>query len=335
MQTEFIVSRLLRCCEPLMHAARWQALCDVAVSAVNGSALTLSALALGTLRHATLRHRVKCVDRLLANAHLDIERTAVYRALAHAWLSRLPQLLIVVDWSSLTADLKWHWLRASVVVEGRSITLYEEVHPRHDLSARGVHRQFIKRLAAILPPNGRSPIVLTDAGFRTPWFRMVAAQGWHWIGRTRNRDFVRQPGGPWIPAKQLYARATAKAQDLGSFEAVRNRPLVCRFALIKHRPTGRKHRYPRQGEEQLHDAQDRAALSGAVAHQLLPSTCSPGGLGNREAVRAAHAYRAAIPRHQESRIGHGPRAVEEPQPAAPAGAAADRADCRTGQTPDW
>lgn len=32
MQTEAIVSRLLRCCEPLMHAARWQALRDVALS---------------------------------------------------------------------------------------------------------------------------------------------------------------------------------------------------------------------------------------------------------------------------------------------------------------
>jgi hypothetical protein len=68
---------------------------------------------------------VKCVDRLLANPHLKSERIDTYRALAHEWLSGLPQLLIVVDWSSLTADLKWHWLRASVVVDGRSITLYK------------------------------------------------------------------------------------------------------------------------------------------------------------------------------------------------------------------
>ena len=244
MQTKAIVSRLLRCCEPLMHAARWQALRDVAVSAVSGRALTLTALALGTTRATSVRHRVKCVDRLLANPHLEGERIEAYRALAHEWLSGLPQVLIVVDWSSLTDDLQWHWLRASVVVDGRSITLYEEVHPRKHLAARKVHRQFVRRLAALLPPMSRPPIILTDAGFRTPWFRLIAAQGWYWLGRTRNRDFVRRPDGEWSPAKNLYAQATEKAKDLGVYEAVRNHPLICRFALIKKKPTGRKHKYP-------------------------------------------------------------------------------------------
>jgi hypothetical protein len=227
-----------------MHAARWQALRDVAVSAVCGRALTLTALALGTLRTTSVRHRVKCVDRLLANRHLEGERIEAYRALAHAWLSGLPQLLIVVDWSSLTADLQWHWLRASVVVDGRSITLYEEVHARRHLGARKVHRRFIQRLAALLPASGRRPIIITDAGFRTPWFRLIAQPGWYWIGRTRNRDFVRRQDGEWFAAKRLYAQATGEAKDLGVYEAVRNHPLVCRFALIKTKPTGRQRKYP-------------------------------------------------------------------------------------------
>lgn len=244
MQTDMIVTRLLRCCVPLMHASRWQVLRDAVVSAVSGKALTLTALALGTKRATSLRHRVKCVDRLLANAHLEGERLDVYRALAHAWLGELPQLLIVVDWSTLTADLEWHWLRASVVVDGRSITLYEEVHARSHLGSRKVHRQFIKRLAGLLPASNSAPIVLTDAGFRTPWFRLLAQQGWSWIGRTRNRDFVRCPGKPWHSAKSLYAQASRRAKDLGLYEAVRNHPLVCRFALIKKKPTGRKCKYP-------------------------------------------------------------------------------------------
>lgn len=244
MQTEAIVSRLLRCCEPLMHAARWKALRDVALSAVGGRALSLTTLALGTARETSVRHRVKCVDRLLANPHLERERLDAYRALAHEWLSGLSQLLIVVDWSSLSDDLQWHWLRALVVVDGRSITLYEEVHPRQHLGARKVHRQFVRRLAALLPTIPRPPIILTDAGFRTPWFRLIAAQGWTWLGRTRNRDFVRRPGGEWSAAKHLYAQARAKAKDLDVYEAVRNHPLICHFALIKKMPTGRKLKYP-------------------------------------------------------------------------------------------
>lgn len=244
MQTDAIVSQLMQCCLPLMHVARWRALRDVALAAVCGRALALTSLALGTARDTNLRHRMKCVDRLLSNPHLESERVGIYRALAHEWLSGLPQLLIVVDWSSLSADMQWHWLRASVVVDGRSITLYEEVHPRKHLTAKCVHRKFIRRLADLVPLTARPPIVITDAGFRTTWFRMIARQGWTWIGRTRNRDFVRRAEGEWYAAKKLYADATAEAQDLGAFDAVRNRPLACRFALIKTAPKGRKHRYP-------------------------------------------------------------------------------------------
>lgn len=244
MQTQAIVAQLLKCCEPIMHAARWQALHDVSVAAVIGKPLSLTGLALGAARPTSVRHRVKCVDRLLGNPHLKDERIAAYAALANMWLSGLPQLLIVIDWSSLSADMQWHWLRASVVVEGRSLTLYEEVHPRSQLGAKRVHSQFVSRLKALLPPMQRPPIIVTDAGFRSTWFRLIAQQGWDWIGRTRNRDFVRRAGGAWFPAKALYARASAVAHDLGEYEAVRSCPLTCRFALIKPRPAGRQYRYP-------------------------------------------------------------------------------------------
>ena len=116
MQTQAIVSRLLQCCAPLMHATRWQVLRDVVVSAVGGRALTLTALALGTMQATSVRHRVKRADRLLANPHLERERIDAYRVLAHAWLSGLPQLLIcgarlVLDrahaQSRLRASARW------------------------------------------------------------------------------------------------------------------------------------------------------------------------------------------------------------------------------------
>ena len=138
MHTQHIVTQVMECCLPLMHAARWCALRDFAVSAVNGRALSLVALAVGTPRTTNVRHRVKCVDRLLGNSHLEAHRFDLYAALARQWLTDLPQLLIVVDWSSLTADKQWHWLRASVVCDGRSITLYEEVHPRNRLGSLAV-----------------------------------------------------------------------------------------------------------------------------------------------------------------------------------------------------
>lgn len=244
MHTPTIVAQVMQCCSPLMHAARWCALRDVVVSSVNGHALGLVALAVGTPRTISVRHRVKCVDRLLGNIHLKAHRFDLYTALAQQWLTGLPQILIVVDWSSLTADMQWHWLRASVVCEGRSITLYEEVHPRQHLGSLAVHTRFIKRLAQLVPRGTHPPIVMTDAGFRNTWFRLIAAQGWQWIGRVRNRDFVRKTDTEaWQPAKLLYGQARPVAADLGTYDSVRNRPLRCHLVLVKHAPKGRKHRY--------------------------------------------------------------------------------------------
>lgn len=286
MHTAAIVTQVMQCCLPLMHAARWRALHDVVVSSVNGCALSLVALAVGTPRTTTVRHRVKCVDRLLGNHHLESHRFDLYAALARQWLTGLPQLLIVVDWSSLTADMQWHWLRASVVCDGRSITLYEEVHPRRHLGSLAVHTRFIKRLALLVPRGTHPPIVMTDAGFRNPWFRLIAAQGWQWVGRVRNRDFVRQnETEAWRPAKLLYGQARAVAADLGAFETVRNHPLRCRLVLVKHAPKGRKYRYA-SGKEK-NNSTARKIASRYREPWLL--SCSP-SLAHLSAEAIVHLY---------------------------------------------
>ncbi len=271
MHASSIVARVLGGVQDLMHAGRFKALHDVAAAAVAGALLNLTGLALRTARQTALRHRVKCVDRLLGNRHLATERHAVYAALARRWLAGLPQLLIVIDWSSLSADLRWHWLRASVVIDGRSLTLYEEVHPRALLANLAVHRRFIERLALILPPSDRPPIILTDAGFRNPWFQLLAQRDWHWVGRIRNRDFVRRSDAPWVPAKHWYRQAAAQARDLGVFQTTRSNAIDARLVLVKKTPKARKCRYP-SGKEKR-NAPMRKIASRNREPWLL--TCSP------------------------------------------------------------
>lgn len=272
MQTNRIVSRLLEGCVPFMHAARWRTLCDICEAAIRGNGLSLSRLACGTARAIALRHRIKCVDRLLGNRILHRERQVVYQALAHRWLSDLPQLLIVVDWSSLSADMQWHWLRASVVVDGRSLTLYEEVHPRRHLGNRGVHRRFLDRLALILPATAQAPIIMTDAGFRTTWFQLAAHHHWHWIGRIRNREFVRHEESDWFPAKDLYAQARTEPQDLGAYRSARSNPITARLVLVAQPRQGRKCCY-RSGKERRDSQRKKIA---ACQREPWLLSCSPG-----------------------------------------------------------
>ena len=81
----------------------------------------------------------------------------------------LREPLIVVDWSDLTPNRRWQLLRAGMPIGGRCLTLYEEVHSLTHLGNPRVHRAFLQKLKALLP-DGIKPILITDAGFRAPWF---------------------------------------------------------------------------------------------------------------------------------------------------------------------
>jgi hypothetical protein len=73
----------------------------------------------------------------------------------------------------------------------------------------------LKALQKRLLPRCR-PILVTDAGFRTPWFKQAEALGWDWVGRIRTRHEVQLPGEEeWIPSKSSYPQATSTPKALG------------------------------------------------------------------------------------------------------------------------
>lgn len=228
-----ILHRILSTSFPEIHTKRLASLLAAVKAVVMGSRLTLSDMGRGLHGPVAVKHNIKRIDRLLGNGSLHIEIPKLYEALVRQCLDGISMPLIVVDWSDLTPDRHWQLLRASVAIEGRSMTLYEEVHPQSSATSPSVHQAFLARLATMLPP-ACVPILITDAGFRGAWFRLVNRIGWYWIGRIRNRDMVSPTGtDAWAGCKTLYPLATAKARSLGQYNYVRNHPVSCRLVLIK------------------------------------------------------------------------------------------------------
>lgn len=188
-----------------------------------------------------MRHRVKRIDRLLGNEALYAARATIYHGVAEQWLAGIEQVLVVIDWSDVTADQQWHLLRASVAVDGRSVTLYEEVHPQQKYGDRAVHRRFLARIAKLLPV-GCTPIIMTDAGFRSTWFDLVTRRHWQWIGRIRGKDMVSIAGGPWKRCTEIYTAATSQAREYADGFYVRSNPTSCRLVLVKREAKGRSRR---------------------------------------------------------------------------------------------
>lgn len=218
-----------------IHAARLNT-CYLAVqSLVQGAKASVTSLGRGLSGTAYDKHKIKRIDRLLSNQALHQELKTFYSALTTTLLKAIPEPIILIDWSPLCANQSWQLLRAALPVGGRSLTLYEEVHPRARLGNRRVQHEFLSQLAAFIPDKCQ-PIVVADSGFKTPFYRYIEnSLNWHWIGRIRSRDYICFNSAPdqWFSAKSLYAKATTKAKYLGQVDWVKSRPLAAVLVLIR------------------------------------------------------------------------------------------------------
>lgn len=290
MHARRIVDGMLGGCLAGLHAKLAEALKATVLGAVREGRLSLSQLARSVESATAMRHRVKRVDRLLGNKALHGARAEIYRELAAQWLAGISQVLVVVDWSDATTDQRWHLLRASVAVEGRSVTLYEEIHPQRRYGNREVHRRFLARLATLLP-SGCMPIIMTDAGFHSTWFDLVTQRRWQWVGRIRGKDMVSIAGGPWTRCTDVYAKATSCAQMFPDGLYIRSRPTVCRLVLAKRDAKGRNRR-TRTGKH----SRSRASLKAARSAREPWLLASSPGLSYLEAgaISALYAQRMRI-----------------------------------------
>lgn len=254
-----------------MHALRARVLLGAVAALCRGRRLVLMDLARSWPGAERVRAPLKRLDRLLGNPHLQAERTRLYAALI-PWLIRQPRPLILIDWSPLKADGCWQLLRAAVPGPGRSLTLYEEIHPQRLHGAAWVEQRFLRRLHRLLPAAVQ-PIVVTDAGFRSPWFRAVTALGWDYVGRIRGRVQVCN-GGLWQPAQALFEQANDRPRALGDAQLTARRPWPCQLILLRRPRRGRVDR-SLAGNRRRSRASRKAAQRGHEPWLLATSLALP------------------------------------------------------------
>jgi hypothetical protein len=241
MHASPLLHRWLRKACPRIHAVRRAAVVKVVEALLLGGKLTLTHLGRNLRSTAFVKHSIKRVDRLLGNAHLHAERLDIYRAVARWLLAVTPRPIVIVDWSDCAPGHRWLMLRAAVPLGGRAMPVYEEIYPLTRYNSPRTHRRFLRHLRSVLP-EACSPILVTDAGFRGPWFREVERYGGDWIGRVRNKIKCRlegSDGGQWAYTTALYREATATPRYLGSGLLSRRQPYRCQLYLVRQYRRGR------------------------------------------------------------------------------------------------
>ena len=290
MHASTILRRCLSSVLEPMHSTRCRVLLMAVEALIAGRRLTLTDLARSWPGAVWMHAPLKALDRLLSNRHMLGAVMPLHRAML-PWLIRQPQCWVIVDWSDLKRDGRWCLLRAAVPVKGRTLTLYEKIYPAEQLNSPRAQREFLRQLQRLLPA-GLTPILVTDAGFRSDWFRAVTAQGWDYLGRVRNNTQVsRANTEPWQPCAALHPGASRKPRELGACRIVKGDPWPCRLVLAQHH---RSHRdtLTRRGTP-LQGTQARKARKSAREPWLL-ATSLPVQRQSATQLVAAYAQRMQI-----------------------------------------
>lgn len=231
--------RLLKS-QVISHPSRLLALMKAVEGLLNGGKLTLTHLGRHLPGKGYEKHKVKCMDRLLGNTKLHDERQKIYWLMGHWLLSQTARPIIIVDWSDVYEGQQFMMLTAGVPIGGRTLTLYEAVYPMKQYNSPKAHKHFLSRLATVIPQTKR-PIIVTDAGFRGPWFRAINELGWDWVGRIRKGvHYTLDQGKSWESTQRLYCKATFAIQYVGKAILTTHQPYTGHLYLVKKNFKGKR-----------------------------------------------------------------------------------------------
>lgn len=236
--TQIINTHLTKMCQ-VIHKKRIKSLMSMVEACIHGKKLSVTGLGRAIKNTVYEKHNIKRADRLMGNLHLNQERGLLYKTIAKWVIGHHKQPVILVDWSDLSADRTYHLLRASLPVGGRALTLYDEVHPEKKQGNGKIEKRFLQNLKQLLPKNC-CPIIITDAGYRTPWFNAVEENGWDFVGRVGGHTMITpQSKGNWVRVEQIFETATARPRYLGFIDLVKRNPTPCHAYLVKKNKQGR------------------------------------------------------------------------------------------------
>lgn len=208
------------------------------------AATTINTLHLTGLGRAISNKNKECsniqkVERLLGNGHLQTEKNLFYKLMLSHFIKDDMNPWIHIDWTCINSTTNLYALRASTSMKGRSIVVYEECHPKKNENNHSIHKAFLNQLKLLLP-SSVTPIIVTDGGFRGPWFAYILTLNWHFVGRLRNKNLVSlDEGATWTLSGDYFEKATGKPTLLGQGLLTKKGKVPMHLVLYKGKSKGR------------------------------------------------------------------------------------------------
>lgn len=265
------IKRFLAPFLPQQPKPRLQQLFRALNAALRGKKLSLTALGRNLMGKAQVKNKIKALYRLLTHPGLQKDLPKFYQAIARALVLPGTQPLLLVDW---TPCGKNHYaLVAALAHDGRAIPLYIEIHHTSTYGCPTTEHAFLDMLqTVILPPNTR-PVLVTDCGYRTPWFQHVRSLGWTAIGRITGNVLVRDDAATadiWLGLKLFHRRASTTPRSHGLYWVAKTNPM--RLQLVVYKGEAIRAPSQRRGPTRLGDYTTRGHRQKAAEPWMLVCT---------------------------------------------------------------
>lgn len=243
MHVKIYLHKLLK---SAIHKSRIVSLIPVINAIINIKQLKLTQVGRALLTKGKERAAIYRMDRILGNKYYQNSNIDIYKCITDLAVGSKTRPVVLVDWSGVPNSLRTCSdgeqciLKASLAAEGRSITIYEEVHSKKKECDPKTHKNFLKKLKSILTAECR-PIIVTDAGFKNPWFKAVVSLGWDYVGRVRGTICYKLPSETGFKKiSTLFNLASGIAKSLGQMTLTMTNPIVTNAYIYKHKLQGRK-----------------------------------------------------------------------------------------------
>lgn len=232
---------------PDIHKIRLKALIAGVTSGLSEQQVTVTGLGRNLKSHSktTTKHDIKRMDRLIGNQYLHADRQVIYQYFSAQLIGQQRHPILIADWSPIPGNEIFQLLRITIPMGGRSLTIYEECFEEKKLNNTQVHDDFLDKLEKIIPDECQ-PIILSDAIFKTLWFKAIEAKGWYWVGRVRGNVQLSLNGKTFKTCTRIMKLATRTPRKLGTVLYSKRTQFVCQGVLYHGTEKG-KHKKKKRG----------------------------------------------------------------------------------------
>ena len=268
-----------------IHKKRIAVISEVIETILTSKSIAVTQIGRKLKNNSQTRSNIRKVDRLYSNQHLMYEGDIIAKELAK-YLLRNERPLVAIDGSKIP-NSPWYILSASLVVNGRGITLYEKIYESSNQRNPNLYKKFLLGLKSILPKT-TVPILITDAEFQRSWFEMVDNLGWDYIGRVRGDKYISINDEDFESIHDIFECASNKPKALGYGFLNVQQEYLGYFYLYKYKNKGR-HAHTRTG---CHSETEKSVRIAKSCHEpwLLFSSLD---LPAKQIIKA-YAYRMTI-----------------------------------------